>query len=854
LHRAKLRPPAKAEHYVRRSRVLALFDEVVHAPLTLVVAPAGTGKTSLVAGWVEDSSLAAAWLSLDEMDRDRSQFWSGMIGALETLAPGCGERAGPMLRRQEGRVDAVDQLLVDLEAHVRPPAVLVVDDVHLVDDEPTVVESIAHFVHNAPSWLHIVLVSRREPNLPIDRMRSRGKLGEIRFTELKFAADEAEELLNRLAPELPEVPLREAVERSDGWAASLQLAALAARSGRAQVVALPADHADRLLVQDYVLHEVLAHEEPAVIEILSAAAVVPRINTSLAHALTLRADAGDLLGTAERRGLFVIRLGTGGWFELHALVREVLTADLESRSPSSLAELHARAARWFEDADELVIALEQWVLADRPREALRLLSASHGRLYDSGREDTVTRTIAAIPASVAASDLDAMADYAWCHLLVNRRRFVELVEQLLWSVERATPSDSLRVRAGVLQSAAAVVSGRWLESGDLDRRLMEDFGQSLRSDPVGRFASNGIARSVALSECWDLASDEVRQGDIAANWDPERRLAFDGIRAVGEALAGRPVDALRVAAGVRHAAEVTNMTILRAELAIAEAVSHRELGDRARAMAEFSAIAETADGPVQFYRVLALSELVRAHLDVGDLDRAMALFDEAAQLIEEQSFGVDVRGWSARAGVLIALRKGDTDDAWRWAAQVHDRFWDEISRARVHLARNDRTAAFDALERAMPGCVRHEVVLALVKARVVADRDEVTKLVTTAVELAAENSLLQTVASEGHEVIELIERAAARCPVAWLDRLRRLEADAGDRATSAVEVIEPLTDRERDVLRFLPSRLTVREIADELYVSVNTVKFHLRVIYRKLGVNSRAEAAGIARQLTNVRR
>ena len=155
----------------------------------------------------------------------------------------------------------------------------------------------------------------------------------------------------------------------------------------------------------------------------------------------------------------------------------------------------------------------------------------------------------------------------------------------------------------------------------------------------------------------------------------------------------------------------------------------------------------------------------------------------------------------------------------------------------------------------MPRCVRHEVVLALLKARAIADRDEAMKCAAAGVELAVRVGLFQTVAVEGAEVIELVEQAAWRAPAEWLDRLRRATAETRDRtAPAGPALIEPLTERERDVLRFLPSRLTVREIADELYVSVNTLKFHLRAIYRKLGVNSRAEAAEVARTMSKVRR
>ena len=281
--------------------MLGLFAEVVECPVILVVAPAGTGKTSLVAGWVAEASTPAAWLSLDEADRDGVQFWSGVIAALETMAPGCGERSLPMLRRPGSRADAVDQLVADLETQHRPPSVLVIDDCHLVDDDDFVLGSLSGFLRDKPAWLHVVLVTRREPKLPIDRMRSRGQLGEIRFAELRFSASEAVELMVRLSPTLSGKRVDSAVRRADGWATSLQLAGLAARSSQAQRAAPASGHEDDVLVQDYVLHEVVANEAPELIDVLYAAAIVPRINPSLAQALTDRPDAGRLLGTAEAR-------------------------------------------------------------------------------------------------------------------------------------------------------------------------------------------------------------------------------------------------------------------------------------------------------------------------------------------------------------------------------------------------------------------------------------------------------------------------------------------------------------------------------------------------------------------------
>jgi LuxR family maltose regulon positive regulatory protein len=261
LRAAKLRCPAPSDHYVRRRRLLDLLDDVSRAPLTLVVAPAGAGKTALLAGWVRESPIPTAWLSLDEADRDPSQFWAGVIAAIETVAPGSGGRALAMLRRP-GRFSAsvVDHLLDDLDGIDRSPAALILDDFHAVADNKTVASSMAVFVRHQPAWLRLVLGSRRRPRLPIDRMRSRGQLGEIHFDELRFSPDEAIQLVTGLSPSLPEARIRDLVDRAGGWAASLQLAALAERSAQARRDVVPSEVVESLLLHDYVLDEVLAGE------------------------------------------------------------------------------------------------------------------------------------------------------------------------------------------------------------------------------------------------------------------------------------------------------------------------------------------------------------------------------------------------------------------------------------------------------------------------------------------------------------------------------------------------------------------------------------------------------------------
>ena len=232
-----------------------------------------------------------------------------------------------------------------------------------------------------------------------------------------------------------------------------------------------------------------------------------------------------------------------------------------------------------------------------------------------------------------------MIDYAWCHLLVNRRRFLELVDEATWWASCSPVDQTLQARLTMLQSVAAQVSCDWAEAGRLARQILLALGDSWWRDPLGRFGWNAVARDVALSERWDETSDEVRETDLSLKRDPQRRIAFEGTRALGLVLAGRPLDALRVAGGVRHAADVGNMTILRTEVAAAEALAHRELGDRPRAVTELEELA-TAPAETMFYvKVLASTALVEAYLDEGSIDAARRTFDEARNLVEGGSVG-----------------------------------------------------------------------------------------------------------------------------------------------------------------------------------------------------------------------
>src|SRR5689334_910281 len=403
----KLHPPGPRPDFLPRPRLAERLDEALSRGLVLVCAPAGYGKTSLLASWARHSRNPVAWLSLDASDNDPARFWRHAVAALDAVYPGIGERVGPLLgppapHSFEGLVTA---LINELAARSGPGGVpLVLDDYHLVGSQP-VHTSLGFLLEHLPPGLHPVLASRSDPPLGLARLRARGQLTELRDAELRFTADEAAAFLSETAgADLPDTAVAALTARTEGWAAGLQLAALSIRGQRDVDGFVAAFTGSHRFVLDYLTEEVLEHQPEPLRDFLLETSVLQRLSGPLCDAVTARTGSQALLEQVERAGLFLLPLDeVRGWWRYHQLFADLLRARLEQQ-PGRAAQLHRNAAAWYAEHELADDAISHAVDAGEMTQAARLIEENFDeRFYLHGEVSTVRRWLALLPPELAGS-------------------------------------------------------------------------------------------------------------------------------------------------------------------------------------------------------------------------------------------------------------------------------------------------------------------------------------------------------------------------------------------------------------------------------------------------------------------
>src|SRR5713226_6579321 len=485
----RLAPPRLPNALVERERLLSALDGALSNPLTLLCAPAGFGKTTLLSAWASRHTAQVAWLSLDELDTSPTRFWVSLIAALrrcERDAPSLGETAVALLQSPQPPplTTILTVLLHELESREAHPVliVLILDDYQVIEEQ-AIHEGMSFFLEHLPAHLHVILASRVEPDLKLSRWRMRGQLTEIRADELRFREVEASQYLGQmLSPPLSEEEVRRLMSRTEGWIAGLHLAALTLQKREDRAAFLQAFTGSQRYLLDYVQEEILARLQTPVRDFLLHTAILSRLDASVCQAVTAaptREASQQMLVFLERANLFLVPLDEERrWYRLHDLFREALRASLHTAQPEMEPVLHRRAARFYEAQGQWHEAIAHALAAADYSTAARLMEQTVEQFWLRGEAATMARWVSALPEQTVREHAPLLLTTA-LYLLhtvgqtteVQRARVHQQVRQLMARVE----SILQRSVAGTAHLTATTGTGAGIvslpEEALLHRRL-----------------------------------------------------------------------------------------------------------------------------------------------------------------------------------------------------------------------------------------------------------------------------------------------------------------------------------------------------------------------------------------------
>jgi LuxR family transcriptional regulator, maltose regulon positive regulatory protein len=889
-------PPARP-NVVLRPRLVERLNGGLHGKLTLISAPAGFGKTTLLSEWLALCGRPVAWLSLDEGDSDPTRFLTYLVAALRTVVPAIGEGLLSVLQSsQPPPTEAILTALLNDITAIPDPFVLVLDDYHVIDAR-LVDQALVFLLDHLPAQMHLVVATREDPPLPLARLRVRNQLTELRAADLRFTPAEAAAFLTEvmgLDLSAPDIAALE--ERTEGWIAGLQLAALSMQ-GQPDVSSFIQSFAgDHRYIVDYLVDEVLQRQPESVRSFLLQTAILDRLHGPLCDAVTGQEGGNAQLEALHRGNFFVVPLDDRRqWYRYHHLFAEVLHAHVRAEQPGLVHVLHRRASLWYEQHGSVADAIRHALAAQDFARAANLVELAWPAIRRSRQDATLLGWLKALPDEVL--HVRPVLGVAYAHVLLSSGVFEGAHERLRDAERWLDTTADTRAQPDAPTAAMVVVddeafrrlpgsialarAGLALAGGDVPATVAYA-RQALDLAPSDDYLTRGGAAGFLGLAAWtsgDLEAAHRTYAEGMASLHKAGNIAdtINGAITLGaiRLAQGRLREAMRTYERGLQLATAHGESVVRgtADMYVGLSEILREQNDLQATMQHLlrsQELGELAGFPQNRYRWrVAMARIREAQ---GDLAGALDLLDEAERLYMSD-FSPNVRPIAALA-TRVWLAQGRLSDAFDWARErglsaqdelSYGHEFEHITLARVLLARSKRERAgyslheaTDLLHRLLEaaeagertGSVIEILVLQALAHQMQGNLPAALASLSHALTLAEPEGYVRMFVDEGPAMAVLLENAAKHGIAS--NYVRHLLAAFGvteDRPPSNQVLIEPLSERELDVLRLLRTDLSGPDIARELMVSLNTLRTHTKNIYDKLGVNNRRAAVHRAEEL-----
>ncbi|MEO8393683.1 MAG: LuxR C-terminal-related transcriptional regulator [Chloroflexota bacterium] len=884
----KLYVPTPRTRGVPRPRLIVRLNEGQHRKLTLISAPAGFGKTTLVSEWLAGGERPIAWLSLDKGDNDPTRFLIYLVAALQKMTVNLGEGVLTVLQSpQPTPIETVLTALLNEITILADTFVLVLDDYHVIDARP-IDHALTFLLEHLPAQMHLVITTREDPQLPLARLRVQDQLTELRAADLRFIPAEAAEFLGHVMDlNLSAEDVATLERRTEGWVAGLQLAALSMRGHQDIPGFIQAFAGDHRYIVDYLVEEVLERQPERVRSFLLQTAVLDRLNGPLCDAVTGQPEGKERLEALERGNFFVVALDDKRhWYRYHHLFADVLSAHLLEEQPDQVATLHRRASVWYEQHDLPSDAIRHALAAEDFERAATLIERAMPAMSRNRQEATLLEWLQALPDELL--HYRPVLTVAYAHVLMASGELEGVEERLRdaeWRLD--TPAAAMVIvdeeefrrlpgRIAIARAGIALAQGDVPGAMTYARRVLD---LAPEDEHLTRGGAAGFL-GLAFWTSGDLEAAHRTYADGMASLKKAGNLS-DAINGAITLAAirmtqGRLHQAMRTYEEGLQLATAQGEPFLRGEADMHVGISelHLERNDlnaatqhllRSRELGEFAGF------PQNRYRwYVAMARLRDAE---GDFDGALNLLDEAERLYMSD-FSPNVRPIAAlKARVWVA--QGRLGEALDWARERelsseddlgYVREFEHITLARVLIAQYKRDHAthfsgeamglLERLLQAAEGGERTRSIIEILVLQALAyqmhgDIPAALVPLERALTLAEPEGYVRLFVDEGAAMTILLEKAA-KYGIApnYVRQILTAFGKLEDRPPVNQSLIDPLSERELDVLRLLGTDLDGPEIARQLVVSLNTLRTHTKNIYTKLGVNSRREAVHRADELS----